>query len=142
MPIEQQPPEVLALVIADHVHQDDMNGKFFILGTRSLIAASELPWSQTTLAVYVALTDGRGETEVKVSLIDTAEAREPVFEAETVVNFSDPIVEVELVFFLDELSFPEPGEYRLQLHAAGQLLRERRLAVVLLEENDELSDGQ
>src|SRR5712691_6508477 len=55
MPVEQQPPEVLALVIADHVHQDDLTGKFFILGTRSEIGAPEFPWSQPALAVYAAL---------------------------------------------------------------------------------------
>lgn len=133
MPIDQQPPEVLALLIADHVHQDDSSGKFFILGTRSAIGAATFPCNRPTLAVFTALTDGRGETVVKLRLTDVEEAYEPVFEYETVVDFSDPTDEREAVFLLRDLVFPEPGDYRLQLWGAGQLLRERRFLVIPLE---------
>jgi hypothetical protein len=49
------------------------------------------------------------------------------------VTFPNPVTEVELVVVLDEIVFPEPGEYRLQLFAAGQLWRERRVMVIALE---------
>ncbi len=45
LPVEQQPPEVLALVIADHVHQDDSTAKFFVLGTRTSIGAAAFPFT-------------------------------------------------------------------------------------------------
>ena len=61
MPIDQQPPEVLALLIADHVHQDDSSGKFFILGTRSAIGAATFPCHRATLAVFAALRDFQRE---------------------------------------------------------------------------------
>ncbi len=126
MAVEQPPPEVLALVIADHVHRDDSTGKFFILGTRSSIGAAVFPFNCPSLAVYAGMIDGRGETPVRLRLIDVDEAREPVLEFETTVNFLDPTEEVEVVFRLVDLSFPEPGDYRLQLYGAGQFLRERR----------------
>jgi hypothetical protein len=61
-PTEQLPPEVLALVIADHVHRDDNTGKFFILGTRASIGTAAFPFNCPNLAVYASLIDGRGET--------------------------------------------------------------------------------
>jgi len=91
------------------------------------------PWSHPGITVYAALTDGRGETAIQVRLIDVDEIREPVWENQTEVTFPDPITEVELLGVLDEIVFPEPGEYRLKLFAAGQLLRERRLMVIALE---------
>ncbi len=133
MPVERQPPEVLALVIADHVHRDDGGGKFFILGTRASIGAAAFPFTCSSLAVYASLIDGRGETPMRLRLIDVDEAREPVLEFETTVNFLDPTEEVELAFRLVDLVFPEPGDYRLQLYGADQLLRERRFLVIPLE---------
>jgi hypothetical protein len=138
MAIEEQPPEVLALLLADYVHQDDSTRKLFILGTRSLIEAAAFPWTQPQLATYAALTDGRSATTVQLRLVDVEEARPPVLEHETVLMFSDPTAEVEVVFFLTDLVFPEPGEYRIQLHAAGQLLRERRFLVTPRENPDQL----
>src|SRR5438105_326893 len=90
MPVEQQPPEVLALIIADHVHRDDSTGKFFILGTRASISAATFPFTCTSLALYTCMIDGRGETPLRLRLIDVDEAREPVLLFETTVNFLDP----------------------------------------------------
>jgi hypothetical protein len=137
VPIEQQPPEVLALVVADHVHRDDMTGKYFILGTRFIIGAREFPWRHPALAVYAVLTDGRGETEVQVRLVDQDEESEPVFESEIAVRFSDPTTDVEVVFFLNDLVFPAPGWYRLRLYGAGQFLCERSILIMPLENPDE-----
>jgi hypothetical protein len=133
VPVEQPPPEVLALVIADHVYRDDTSGKFFVLGTRASMGAGALPFTCPSLAVYAGLINGRGETALRLRLIDVDEAREPVVEFETVVNFLDPTEELEIAFRLLDLVFPEPGDYRLQLYAAGQFLRERRFLVIPLE---------
>jgi uncharacterized protein DUF6941 len=131
--MEQPPPEVLALVLADHVHRDDLSDKLFILGTRSAIGARSFPWTHPVLAIYAALVDGRGETALRFRLVDADEAREAVAEEETVVTFPDPVTELQVVVFFSDLVFPEPGDYRLQLLADGQFLRERRLLVVPLE---------
>lgn len=136
MPVEQQPPEVLALLVADYVHRDDSTGKFFIVGTRTSIGAASFPHHCPNLSVYAALTDGRGETAVKLRLIDADEASEPILEFETTVNFLDPSEDIEIAVRLTDLVFPEPGDYRLQLFGAEQLLRERRLLAIPLENPD------
>jgi len=133
VPVEQQPPEVLVLLIADHVHRDDETGKFFVLGTRGSIGAASFPFHCPNLAVYAAMADGRGETAIKLRLIDADEARDPILEFETTVSFLDPTDDVQLAFRLTDLDFPEPGDYRLQLYGSGQFLRERRFLVIPLE---------
>jgi hypothetical protein len=136
VPIEQQPPEVLALVIADHVHRDEDTGKFFILGTRAEVVARAFPFTCPILAVYASMIDGRGETPLRLRLIDVDESRDAVLEYETAVSFLDPTVEVEIAFRFADLVFPEPGDYRLQLFGCGQFLRERRFLVTLMENPD------
>ena len=127
--METPPPKVLALVVADRVYRDDDSGKLFALGIRSVIGASSFPLEHVHLAAYVALVNGRGETTVGVQLIDADEERGPLAEGEALVTFPDPIAEVELVFDFHGLTFPEPGEYRLQLRSNRQFLRERVLVV-------------
>lgn len=133
MPVEQQPPEVFAVLIADYVHRDENTGRFVIVGTRSSIGAANFPCERRSLSVYAALTDGRGETAIKVCLVDADQGREPVLEFETMLSFQDPTEELEIAFVLSDLVFPEPGDYRLQLYGADQLLRERRFLVIPLE---------
>jgi hypothetical protein len=133
VPVEQQPPEILALIIADYVHWDDSAGKFFILGTRSSVGAASFPFNRPSLAVYASMIGGRGATMIRLRLIDVDEAREPVQDFETTVNFLEPTEELEVAFRLADLVFPEPGDYRLQLFGAAQFLQERRFLVIPLE---------
>jgi hypothetical protein len=126
--LEYQPPDVLAMVLADNVLRD-AGGKHYIQGTYAAIFAPRFPWFHPSIIAYVAITCGHGHTPLVMRLIDTDEAREPVFEANAVLNFPDPLFVAEVVFAKLGVVFPAPGEYRLQLHGAGTLLRERRIQV-------------
>jgi hypothetical protein len=129
-PVEQQPPDVLAMVLADTVLHEVASGKFYINGTYSVIFANDFPVVYPLIVVYLAITNGHGPTPIKVRLVDVDESREPIFETEGVIEFSDPLQVLETVFAARGVRFPEPGEYRLQVFGAGQFLRERRLQVI------------
>jgi hypothetical protein len=129
-PVEQQPPEVLAMVLVDTVLWDVSDGRYFLKGTFSVIQATDFPWTHPAIVVYTAITNGHGKTPLRLRLIDVDETREPIEDRESLVEFEDPIVVVEPIFVLTQVVFPEPGEYRVQLYGAGQFLRERRLQVV------------
>jgi hypothetical protein len=128
--VEQQPPDVLAMILADAVLRDLATGKNFIQGTYSVIFAAEFPLRYPAIVVFVAITNGHGKTPLKMRLVDVDEARDPVFEMEMVFEFPDPLAVAEMVFARPGPVFPEPGEYRLQLFGAGTLLRERRLQIL------------
>jgi hypothetical protein len=128
--VEQQPPDVLAMLLADAVLRDAITGKFFIQGTYSVILAQALPHKHPLIAVYFAITNGHGKTPIKMRLVDVDEVRAPVFERETAIDFPDPLAVVEGVFGIAGPIFPESGEYRLQIFGAGSLMRERRLQVI------------
>jgi len=119
------------MVLADHVHRDEATGKFFILGTYSCIRAASFPACHPRITVYLALINGRGPTSLKVRLVDADESRLPVFESEGIIEMTDPNQVVEAVFLHTGATFPEAGDYRLQLFAGENLLRETRLQVIL-----------
>jgi hypothetical protein len=126
-----QAPLCLALVLADYIHRDRATGKRTILGTFSVIFAPELPATQEFVAVYCALTDGRGRTaiELRLVLVDQ-EGDQDVARAEGEIDFTDPQMVVEIDMILRGLVFPKAGEYRFQLLGAGEMLMERRLVVI------------
>lgn len=49
-------------------------------------------------------------------------------------DFVDPVMILEVTPYLKDVVFPEPGEYRLQLLTGGDLIIERRIPVMPVQE--------
>jgi hypothetical protein len=127
------PPIALAIGICDLVYRDRGTAKRFIMGCFSALHAHEFPAIHPSLGIYLDLTNGHGQSKIKVQIVDTDQAREPIWVAESEVDFPDPRMVVEADFMIGGLSFPEPGEYRVQVYASDQFVIERRLLVNKLE---------
>jgi hypothetical protein len=129
MPENRPAPYPLAMVIADAIWRDPGTGKRTILGCFSSIVASEFPMVHPQLAVYVAVTDGHGTMPVKLQIVDAEDEGRIILVAEGDVEFPNPKVIVEMDYHFAGVSFPSPGEYRIQLFAQGQFLLERLIFV-------------
>lgn len=81
------------------------------------------------MSVYIAVTNGRGTVPFRVQLVDADEEHEPLWAAESEFEFPDPRVVVEIDLAMVGVTFPAPGEYRLQLFASNELTLERRVLV-------------
>jgi hypothetical protein len=123
-------PYPLAMVVCDWIYRDPYTGKQTLIGTFSAIGGPSFPLVHPQLAVYVSLTDGRGRMSVRLRLVDVDEVREPILEFDDDVEFTDPRMIVELAWAAGGVEFPEPGEYRLQLHANDEFILERRILAV------------
>jgi len=123
------------MIVADQIYRDDLSGTLSILGIRTVIGATSLPLHHPGLIVYAALVEGRGSIVFELRFVDIDEEREPIYSIDADVTFRDPLTAVELIFEMNDLVFPEKGEYRVQLLVNGQLLRERRLTVLPLNTN-------
>ena len=80
--------------------------------------------------MFVVLTEGRGETDLTIRIVDGNEARDPLVEGRGRVRFRDPRAVANLALQFHGLTFPQPGEYRVQLWSSGTLLREARLQLI------------
>ena len=123
-------PYPLAMVLCDAIWMDPATGKRTLLGCFSAIGSRRFPTEHLTMAVYIALTGGRGVATVKLQFADAAESRPPILMAEAEVEFRDPRAVVEMGFPVRALEVPEPGEYAFQVCAEDELLVERRISVV------------
>jgi len=97
-PVEQQPPDVLAMVPAHNVLHDLAHNRFVIEGTFSVMTAPTFPWRSTPIAVYTAITNGHGRTPLMLRLVDVDEIKEPIAESHVVVEFADPLAVAEVIF--------------------------------------------
>lgn len=123
------PPLCLGLILADAIWVDPGSGKRTILGTFSTIFAPRFPAVHHLMAIHCALTDGHGNTEVVLKLVDMKN-EESLFETKGMLEFKDPRMVAEIDFHLPNLVFPHEGEYRFQLFGNGEFLMERRLSVL------------
>ena len=129
-------PYPLAMVVCDTIWTDPYTGKQTIIGTFTALGGSSFPLVHPILSVYVALTDGRGKMQIQLELVDVDEQRDPIFEDDCEIEFTDPRMIHEMGFMVTGLQFPEPGEYRLKLSANGEFVIERRILVIGPQEED------
>jgi hypothetical protein len=123
---------VLAWLVADHVYRDPFSKRSYILGTYSAVASLAFPFTHPGLKSYAALTELHGLTPLRVRLVDADEEREPFWVQEALVNSNDPLAVADLVLVSPPLLFPAPGQFRLRLYGAGQLLCERWIMAALV----------
>ena len=123
-------PYPLAIVICDAIYRCPATGKVSLLGCYSAIVAKEFPVTHQGMAIHITLTDGHGQIPIKIRLIDAAESRDPVFELDGQIVFSDPRMVADLDLRAGPIVFVAPGEYRLQLFARGEHVIERRIVVI------------
>jgi len=130
MTVGKPAPDVLSLIVCDQIITDRLTGKQSLIGMFSKIHARGFPAAHPQICVFVALTEGRGETEFTIRIVDSNEERSPIVEGRGTVKFHDPRAIANLALQFHGLTFPQPGEYRVQLWSAGELLREARLALL------------
>ncbi len=130
MAAEKPPPDVLALLVCDQIITDRLTGKQSLIGMFSRIHARGFPATHPQVCVFVALTEGYGETEFTIRIVDADDERAPIVEGRGKVGFKNPRAIANLALQFHGLAFPSSGEYRVQLLSDGELLREARLELI------------
>jgi len=129
MPEKLPPPLTLAMVVCDAIWGEPLSGKASLLGIFSEFSAEVFPAVYPLIAVYVCMTDAHGKVPLELRLVDADEEREPLVRVEDEIDFPDRRAIIEWRVQMEEVEFPQPGDYRVQLFANGAFLHERRVSV-------------
>jgi len=138
-----QVPSCLALILADNIHVCPSTQKRTILGTFTAVFAEQFP-TPLNVAVYCCLTDAIGKIRVDVKFVRVNSdefSDELVAEAHGDIDFPDPLAMIEMNMFFQGLQLTHAGEYRFQVWVADEVLLERRLVVISVQ-NEENSDPE
>lgn len=128
---------VLSLLTCELVIQDDLAGRFSAINVFTKIRAESFPHQVYPMALYVEFNRGKSWNAVMFRIVDAAYARPPVLECMRAMEHGDALNVRTSYVVLPPLSFPEPGDYMVQvLHQLVEdgefaLVKERRITLEL-----------
>ena len=105
-------PQLLAWLLCDAVHIDPGSGKHTILGVFSNIMAKRFPVVHAHMVWFMTLTDvSAGPHRMKISMgLDPANPQ-PLIERP--FESQGPLVRINLINEIRNLSFEQPGDYSI-----------------------------
>jgi hypothetical protein len=115
-------PLGVAMVICDRVIIEAGTGNKTLVSTFNTIHSQGFPCLHPRLSIYVSLTNGQGEKNVKLSLRDMNGHSH--FDMGGPVRFENPNHVVELVFNIRNLPVPAPGVYSFEISADDEYVCE------------------
>jgi hypothetical protein len=148
-------PVLQALIVADHIYQDQQTGKKVICGTFNSFRFSRKPpvsevqnpdGTKRTVIMggsqsgspyaYVSLTDVVEGTKLLLRFVNLSK-NEVLFGTEVMVNNVHRLATVELVLPLPRLPIQETGSYALELVCDGGILGSCRITAENMDEKTE-----
>jgi hypothetical protein len=130
--MDQVGPILLSAIICDRVIFDRISGMPSIINIVQTINAPKYPVRHDQLIFFCELTNGHGNTRIKIRLVDIANQDRVIFEQGQAVDFKDVKQIVTVAINLMGVVFHHTGEYRFQLFANETLLGERSVVCRLV----------
>jgi len=121
-------PQLLAWLLCDAVHIDPGSGKHTILGVFSNIMARHFPVVHPRMVWFLTITDvSAGAHKMRISMgLDPTQPKPLI---ERAFESQGPLVRINLISEIHNLSFPVPGEYSILIEIDEEPLLATSLAV-------------
>ncbi len=123
-------PTLVSLLLCDQVIDDKLSNKKSAIGIFNTILVAKVPTVIHQMAILASLTEIAGRTEVELRLVRDADDT-VLFSGKGAVEAPDPLAVVDLLFAMQGLQIPEPGQYAFELLGGGELMGRRRFQVRL-----------
>jgi len=127
-PNVQSKPQLLAWLLCDAVHIDPGSGKHTILGVFSNIMAKHFPVIHPKMVWFMTLTDvSAGQHKMRISMgLDPTQPKPLI---ERTFESQGPLVRINLINEIHNLSFQAPGEYSILIEIDDEPLLATSLTV-------------
>jgi hypothetical protein len=121
-------PTLVSLLLCDQVIDDKLSNKKSAIGIFNTILVPKLPTVIQQMAILASVTEIIGRVELEIRLVrDTDNV--VLFSGRGAVEAPDPLAVVDLLFAMQGIRIPEPGQYAFELLGRGTLLGRRRFQV-------------
>lgn len=123
-------PDLLTLLVCEKTIRDGATGQVSVIGILSHVTCSSFPAKLPAFVVFMEFTGGHGPVPLKIRIADADDQHPPLCDVEVGMEMHNPLLVVQIPFTMANVTFPSPGQYRVQVYAHGTLLRERRITLV------------
>jgi hypothetical protein len=124
---------VLGLTLCDLIIVEEETEKVSLIGTFTKLEVEEFPSAPKPFCVFAALTNGSGDATIDL-VVTRLDTDEDLYEEGVGVHFPGKLTEVQLLFRIQDWTFPAPGWYQFVLLVDGEWVAQRRLEVSVAEE--------
>jgi len=114
-------PRCRAVVLCDTIYRDEVSKKLILVGTFHVINTLELPCVHPSMALYLAMNEGKGEYFFKI-VVQHVETQQEVAVTSGPLKFDDPNQLIEMNAALTGLKFTNTGRYDVQIWADDQII--------------------
>jgi hypothetical protein len=123
------PLVVKAFLICDYVIHEQGSNKKSLIGVFHHIGARRFPCRHGQLAIYANITNAKGDYVFRLSLANLKDGTEIGHGETPPLKIADRLQTAELAFRLQNLVFPEAGQYEFHLFANDELIAQKELGV-------------
>jgi hypothetical protein len=124
-----QLPTAVALSLCRMVIIEEKTRNVTLANIFQKFEVKSFPSPPFPMVVYVLLTDGLGEIDLKLTVTRCATLDE-IYARSLTINFPDPLQQVRLQWQIRSCSFPLPGTYEFGLQARGELITQCVIQVI------------
>jgi hypothetical protein len=121
-------PTLVSLLLCDQVIDDKLSNKKSAIGIFNTILVPKLPTVIQQMAILASVTEIIGRVELEIRLVRDND-NVVLFSGRGAVEAPDPLAVVDLLFAMQGIRIPEPGQYAFELLGRGALLGRRRFQV-------------
>jgi hypothetical protein len=126
-----QRPVAVGLTICELAIVEERTRNITLVNSFTRLKVRGFPSLPRPLVVCVTLTDGLGEGAINL-VVNRLDTFEEVYSHVRQVIFTDPLLEVRILFRLNDCSFPAPGQYQFALSADNELVAQRSIHLSLI----------
>lgn len=126
-------PSPIALVVCDDIYHGDGTGKAALVGLFNTVSARSFPVKHGRLCVYVSVTDVRPNSVFEIDIVHGETSKPVVAMKGPPPPNTQPTTICDLMFVLENVTFPEPGRYYIRFFGNGHILLQRPFEVTRIE---------
>lgn len=123
-------PTVLNVILCDAAYRDGPAGKWTLLGIFGAINAAAFPTIHPQMIIYLAVTGTAGKMPVRFQIVPADKKDQPIYRVDAELTVVDARLIAEVAVPLRNVTFPNAGQYLVQVLTGDALLTERTISVM------------
>jgi len=122
-------PVAKSLYLCDEILADPTRVKPHLIGVLNSVRVPTFPHTVDRLCVFAKLCDGFGDVRCVVRVVNTRDLTTHFETSERMLHFRDRRQTLYAIFRLEQLVWPETGEFVVELYCNGKFVDDATLTI-------------